>query len=30
VKRLEVLTADVDHFSAMGVKARNPLLEAGI
>jgi predicted nucleic acid-binding protein len=24
---LEVLTADVDHFLAMGVKARNPLLE---
>ena len=24
---LEVLTADVDHFSAMGVKARNPLVE---
>ena len=25
---LEVLTADVDHFSAMGVKARNPFLES--
>jgi predicted nucleic acid-binding protein len=24
---LEVLAADVDHFSAMGVKVRNPLLE---
>ena len=24
---LEVLTADLGHFSAMGVKARNPLLE---
>ncbi|MGO8674541.1 MAG: type II toxin-antitoxin system VapC family toxin [Limisphaerales bacterium] len=25
---LEVLAADVDHFLAMGVKARNPLLES--
>jgi predicted nucleic acid-binding protein len=24
---LEVLATDVDHFTAMGVKARNPLLE---
>jgi hypothetical protein len=24
---LEVLAVDVDHFAAMGVKARNPLVE---